>query len=317
MASAELSRSEAAEVRSRCRFPVDLNFFGMPVRLHVTSAYEADQWLYFYKHHLGAAATPEIEVFFEVVGQSESFIESIFRKNYSSKAMYVSRGDAMYLWAEFDTWSSVPSPLPPYTTAPLNERVWALNASAVRTAKGQGCVFVAPPYQGKSTLANAVIREGGAPLSDNVTMLDRAEGTILPYLTPTGIREETLKKLPGLPEAVARMKMPFVTVSEVTGPVYLLHFDEIQECAASVPTEPAMVVLLRDVGEAMRGSYRLDELSAEAARRELTPLIVDTCISDADARNNLSVLLEKARVCQLTYDLANCDIAAVVTDCFG
>ncbi|MEQ6204816.1 hypothetical protein ABMC88_17375 [Sulfitobacter sp. HNIBRBA2951] len=260
---------------------------------------------------------PEIEVFFEVIGSTNSFIESIFRKNYSRKAMYLAQDNHLQLWAAFDEWSSVPSPLPPYTLPPLNKRVWAINASAVRTASGRGIIFVAPPYQGKSTIANAIVQAGGAPLSDNVTMLDRQRAKILPYLTPTGIREETLKKLPGLEEAVANMHMPFVTVSEVTGTVYLLHFDEIQDCAPPIATDADMVVLLRDVGQELAGSYRLSTLTPDGARHRLEQLVVDTSIPEVEIQDNLSKLLNTAQLRQLDFDLSTCDIGGLVRDCFG
>lgn len=317
MLDVPLSYAEGLEIRARCRFSVDLNFFGLPVRLYVTSEHEANQWRYFYKYHLGNAVSPGIEVFFEIINENDSFIESIFRKDYSLKAMYLVRDDVMYLWTKFDVWSSVPSPLPPYTIAPLNEKIWAVNASAVRTAGGRGILFVAPPYQGKTTLANAIVSRGGAPLSDNITMLDRSQSTILPYLTPTGIRKETLDKLDGLPEAVAAMTMPFVTISEVTGPVYLLHFDEIYPCAPSCPTEPDMVVFLQDIGDRMRGSFQLSDISLAAARDHLTPLMVDTEISDSEANRNLDALLTKAKPRLLQYDLRCCDINEVSNVCFG
>lgn len=186
----------------------------------------------------------------------------------------------------------------------------------MRTRNDKGYIFVAPPYQGKSTVANALIQKGGAPLSDNVTMIECNTGRILPYLTPTGIREETLKKIPGLKEAVSRMQMPFITVSEVTGPVYLMHFDEIQACAPSKPTAPTNIVLLSDVGASMHGDYRFDILDTHIARTKLKPLIVDTCIPESEITRNLDTLLERVEVSQLSYDLANCNLTEMLDECF-
>lgn len=296
----------------RCLYALDLEFFGVSVRLHVRTAHEAEQWRYFYRYHLGGPRQPAVELYFEVVERADSFIESIFRKDYSTKAMYVRVAEGLLLWARFDRWSSVPSPLPPFTMSPLNSLVWALNASAVQTPCGHGMLFVAAPYQGKSTLVNAIVRQGGAPLADNVTVLSTSEPVIHPHLTPTGVREETIPKLPGLSAAVAEMCMPFVTVSEVTGKVYLLHFDEIMSFSRPSSTRAADIVFVENHRHLLGRAFKLDPLDARAATALLDTHRVDTGLDRQRASALLRALCEATRVQTLRFDLPGCELEEVV-----
>ena len=312
-----LDEFNAEGVMERCRFSVDFSFYGVPVRLYVTSAREAEQWQYFFKYHLGQKVPAKIEVFFEVEEYGESFIESIFRKNYKTKAMYIRQDGRMRLWSRFDVWSGVASPLPPFTMPPLNERIWTLNASSVRTPSGNGVAFVAPPYQGKSTLANAVLVRGGVPLSDNLTVISATEPIILPYLTPTGVREETVAKISALHRAVATMKMPFVTVSEITGTVYLLHFDEIAKFPPPSPSLLSDIVFLDNRRDSMDGRFELFRIDGNAAISELSSHCMDMGVADAVVQARLSRLRRDIRAHRLVYDLRACDLDKIVDAILG
>lgn len=313
-----VSQQEMKPRRRRCRFPVRLGFWGSRMCLWVRSVEEARDWETFYKYFLDSAESePHFELFLEVEGEvEENFLLSIFRKDGLRKAIVLCRsGFPDQVCSRFERWSSVPSPIPPFRFPPLNRKVWVLNAGSVRTADGRGILFIGPPYQGKSTMVSLVVDRGGTPLSDNISVLNLNRASILPYLTPSGVREETVDRLPSARAAIRRMERPFSTVSEVTGLVHLLHFDELfSNLAAPQETALSDVIFLRNDRGGLGTKFSLRSVPVELALRGLRQHRVTTGLDEESWHHSMASALKEVRMSALNFDLAACNLNEVIDD---
>lgn len=86
-------QQEERLARQRATNYLDLDFFGAPTRLHVNSQRELLQWEYFFKYFLPESqpSEPVVSVWVGVDDSDDSFLESLFRKDYSQKSVYVMR----------------------------------------------------------------------------------------------------------------------------------------------------------------------------------------------------------------------------------
>lgn len=312
----EIADAKGQIVALRARLPkaIDLDFFGAATRVWVASEREVEQWKHFYKYFSSSGeATPVIEVYLDVEGApGSSFIESIFRKDYTQKAIWVHElaAERLLLWSRFDKWSSVATPLPPFMFPPLTDQLTILGASSVIAPSSRDAIaFIAPPYQGKSTLMNAIVERGGRPLADNITVLRPSTNEVLPYLTPTGIRAETVKLLPHLEEVVAKLPEHWVTVSEVTGTVYLLHVDEIYEFDEPEPARPAMFVFPIDDREGEGSEFTLTKLSEDELRKRLQAQRIGLTRAPL---SGLAKLAGEVVGYELRYSLLRSDLSEVI-----
>lgn len=301
------------EIRRRAVEEVALTFYGLPVSLHVNSAREAMQWRYFFKHFLADAPAPH-PVYRMWLGLDDgdgSFIESIHRKDHATKYLCIETGGVFALWSRFSHWSGTPSPLPPFNFTPLNRRLLQFSASAVGIG-GRAILFLAPPYQGKSTLANAWIARGASPLADNVTVYDMSASMVVPYLTPTGIREETVGRLDGLGSAVSGLGEDRITVSEVTGRVYLLHFDEIMRFDTPTPAPCALCVYPVNRRGAMGADRRMRVLTTAGQAERLAAFCIDNGMPAAVRAAVLDRLAHDVPGVEIEYDLLHADLDALL-----
>ena len=189
-----------------------------------------------------------------------------------------------------------------------------LESGAVTLPNGNGGIlFLAPPYQGKSTLTNGVIVRGGRPLSDNLVVVNTDDGKLQPYLTPSGIRHETIRHLMGVEGAVHNIRPEWITVSEVTGPVYLLHFD-LLHASFQLPeaTAPVLLVFPKNVrgsgmaGPVMRALSRSEAWEWADARR------VRNTESDDLQQMTLRRMVNECPSVELVFDLVACDFDRVI-----
>src|SRR5437016_3961400 len=122
-------------VRKTRSYHLDLKFFGVATRINVRSEREVSQWSYFFKHFVTRRTDdPAIELWLCVDRSDDSFIESIFAKDFRTKSIYVREQNRFQLWVRFDKWSKVASPLPPFMLEPLRRKVTLFNASCVKPA---------------------------------------------------------------------------------------------------------------------------------------------------------------------------------------
>lgn len=301
------------EIRGRAVEEVALNFYGLPVSLHVNSAREATQWRYFFKYFLADAPAPhpDYRIWLGLDGDDGSFIESIHRKDNATKYLCIETGGIFALWSRFSHWSGAPSPLPPFNFTPLNRRLLQFSASAVGIG-GRAILFLAPPYQGKSTLANAWIARGASPLADNVAVYDASAALVVPYLTPTGIREETVGRLDGLGRAVAGLGEDRITVSEVTGRVYLLHFDEIMRFDEPAPAPCGLCVYPVNRRGELGSRVHARALTAAEHGERLAAFAIDNGMPAATRAAALDRLARGVPGVEIEYDLLHADLDALL-----
>jgi len=310
-----LTDSELAAVDRRLVRSVDLDFFGAAVRVHVATAREQAQWEDFFKYHRADRHSDiDVDVYLASGREETTFFESIVAKDGVPKAIFVRADGVLRLWSSFRTWSSAPTPLPPFSLPPLDERVAILQASAVARPDGAGAVlFLAPPYQGKSTLANTFIAAGSQPLADNTTVVHATtEPLVAPYLTPSGIREESVGLLPELEPAEEMARPEHVTVSEVTGRVFLVHFDALHASnVIMAPCPPRLLVFLND-DSSLGEDFVIDAIDEDVVRARLDELTASS--SRATARSLVIDGLASKPAVQVTYNLQLVDLHRVRAD---
>lgn len=124
----------------------------------------------------------------------------------------------------FKEWSGVPSPLPPFGTSCLLERLAVYSGAAVRLRDGRIAVIIGPHYIGKTSAVLTLCQGHGAQLiSDSLVIIDTRAQTCLTYQAPLGFRRKGLEKiLPTLETLDHRL-----TVSRDTGLVALVRPEAI------------------------------------------------------------------------------------------
>jgi len=65
--------------------------------------------------------------------------------------------------------------------------------AAVIERKGQAAILAAPPSSGKSTLTAALIHRGWRLLSDELTLIDPANGMAIPIARPVGLKNQSIE----------------------------------------------------------------------------------------------------------------------------
>ncbi len=311
-----VSAKELELLHFRCSKVVHLDFWGAKVNIWVGTKEEADDWRVFYRYFVASsAAKSDFDLFLDVdKADGGNFLRSIFGKDGLPKKMILrGPGPSAQVLAQFERWSTVATPLPPFRFPPLNNKLAVINAGSVQSAQGQGILFVAPPYQGKSTLVNAIVERGGSPLADNISVLDINTTKILPYLTPSGVREETIDHLSPARKAIDSMDRPFRTISEVTGPVYLLHFDTLfPEAKAPVPTPLTDIIFLSNERGQLGELFSFDSIPEDLALRGLRRYRIDTNINEDIWEQKIMGKLHNCRFRVLRFDLINCNLDDVI-----
>lgn len=306
---------EEKEYRKRANKTIDLDFYGVPVKLHVNSTIEVKQWSYFFKQFIALQpqSSPVYEFWVGLEDTNCSFIESIHRKDGKMKYICIASYRNFILWSRFENWSNVPSPIPPFNFPPFNQDLVQLSASSVGY-NNKGVTFLAEPYQGKSTLANALIQRGAFPLADNVTVYSHALNLILPYLTPTGIRHETLDKISELASGIKNVPEDRITISEVTGKVYLLHFDELFVFPPPKDTPPNLCIYLINERNKMGSRFEVSLLKSKEHSQLLSTFVIENGMNEISRQHCISQLANQTKGIILRYNLSHCCLNDIVDD---
>lgn len=306
-------------IRNKAKWELKLDFYGVKTSINANSKKEYNQWAYFFKYFLSSNSNEnsEFSVWFDIDDNNDSFIESIYKKDFKLKTIYILYKNRFILWAKFHYWSRVKTPIPPFNFQPLNKYLMILNASSVKPADLEGAIlFIGPPYQGKSTLVNYFIRKGGSPLADNLTVIDTNKLVVLPYLTPSGIREETIKLNLGIQNAISKVPDDRITISEVTGKVYLLHFDEMYNFNIPNQTKIHLVVLLNNLFEEYGKSYQFEQISFENVKQLFIDFKVENGLDDTTILRTIKELALNKKAYILNYDLKSCNLQNIYNSIF-
>ncbi len=205
-----------------------LDFFGTVVRVVCSPADAADLDFFFRPHLASPTAKPGYRV--ELFGTRGGFLQSLLAKDEEPKTFrLLSEPDgALIEEREFNRWSSAPSPLPPFQV--MRDGIAVIQATVL--ARGnQSVAFFGDPHNGKTSLGLALLARGWALASDQLLVVERATGSVRPYLTPVGVRGRTLAAMRDGVLAGLEQRRSFSTVS---GEVVLARPESLAEV---VPVE--------------------------------------------------------------------------------
>lgn len=118
------------------------------------------------------------------------------------------------------------------TATAILRRLLFVHAAAV-SLNGRGYVVVGAPGSGKTSVAAILVREGAGYLSDEVALLDPADGTLHPFALPLAVKPWTARAIEHMP--------PVRLAASEGGIRYLLPDQRVRD---PVPLEA--VVMLRE-----------------------------------------------------------------------
>jgi len=234
-----------------------LDFFGVRVRLHLEAGDVADARFFFGAHGAAGDDCPpdedcrhDVDVWLWGDG---GFYRSLLAKDEARKVVVIAeRGETPRLAADFRSWSGTPSPVPPFSTRTLAARVMVARGSVVRAPDGATWCIVGPNYVGKTAATLALLERGFGLLSEHLLVLRRDDGRAERYLSPFGLRRQTLAAL----EKAGRLRGldQRATVSDVTGRVVLVQPDALfPGCGAEPAPVDGMVALVPAEAAGLRG----------------------------------------------------------------
>jgi hypothetical protein len=228
-----------------------LDFFGVRVRLHLEAGDVADARFFFGAHGApGDGRRPDVDVWLWGDG---GFYRSLLAKDEARKVVVVAeRGGPPRLAADFRSWSGAPSPVPPFSTRALAARVMVARGSVVRAPSGATWCIVGPNYVGKTAATLALLERGFGLLSEHLLVVRRDDGRAERYLSPFGLRRQTLAAL----ETAGRLHGldRRATVSDMTGRVVLVQPDALfPGCGAEPAPVDGMVELVPAEATGLRG----------------------------------------------------------------
>ena len=310
-----LTKEQSVEICSLVPKRVDFEFFGEPFSIFVATEREANQWKYFFRNELRNFSNAPYQAIYLVLETIKfSFMDSLHYKDKTPKTIYRREGNQMKCLSKFEYWSTVPTPIPPIFEEPLRDRLLIFNASAIGMKDG-AVFFPARPYQGKSTLLNGWLRKGDSyPLADNITIIDRETGLILPFVTPTGIRVDTLRMFPELSSKIKLLPEERTTISPITGKVYFMHFDEIHECVTSSnPSMPRLIVFPNNIRGGMGEKYELIPVLGNDRIRILSSYEVGSGREEG-REEALRKIINHSTLLKLNYDLNSCDLDLIIDE---
>jgi HprK-related kinase A len=197
-------------------------------------------------------------------------------------------------------------PLPAAQAFPLLE--WGLNwcisanchqflmiHAAVVERKGHALVLPAPPGSGKSTLCAGLVAHGWRLLSDELALIDRESGRLIPIPRPISLKNDSIATIARFwHDAVIGAPVHDTikgTVAHVTPPPASVR-------SSDEPAEPAWIVLPRFRGGA---SQALTELSRAAAFMRLVESAFNYSILGRDAFEMLGNVVAHCACFEFVY----------------
>ncbi|MEJ1113645.1 hypothetical protein WBN73_06520 [Paenarthrobacter sp. CCNWLY172] len=200
-----------------------LEFFGVGVEVTCTAA-DFEDLEFLYRKFVSPSASPEVSVHLQCLDWPErGFFQSLLSKDGLRKRITICRDGLPPEVSEFTSWSTVPSPLPPF----LHSRLWGRLAShpgaIVRLPDDRVLAIIGDHYVGKTSTMLELCRRGSKLVSDSLMIFEAANSAAQTFQMPLGFRRSTLVELiPSLPSFDHRL-----SVSPDTGLVALVHPEDI------------------------------------------------------------------------------------------
>lgn len=185
-----------------CIERINLNFFGVNVRLWLTTSEDFQHFAWHYRSYISeGSAPPDFDLLLSVHRSPMSFRAALMDQSVE-KSIYMRRqGSSWKLWESWKQRSRKASPLPPFGLAPLCETYRLIHASAVSLGGDRAAVFLGPSGAGKSTIALAFALRGYDLLADDTLPID-ADGNAFPFARPLNLRPGSVQLFPAIARKV-------------------------------------------------------------------------------------------------------------------
>ena len=213
--------------------PLNFTFWGVGVTVEVPTALDGDHLRYYFDDHLDRAAVPAstgtprapgggLRVVLSTSDRS-GFVAALGDARVE-KLISVDAGVGPVLYERFFAAARRPTPLPPFSLAPLRSTFRLRHAAAAcppsarADAGGSGGVVLVTGASGagKSSLLLGLLQRGWGFVADDIAPVHRAGGRVVRYGRPIGIRSQTLAVHRALGPAVERAGRPIRTASGTT-----------------------------------------------------------------------------------------------------
>jgi hypothetical protein len=225
-----------------------LDFFGCRMSVRGTESDDADLRFFFGPH---VRPDDETDLVLDLRAPG-GFFRSLLAKDHQPKSFTLRRSDGTVLdHREFADWSSVPSPLPPFRL--LANRICVVQATVLHRGAAL-LALVGTPYSGKTSLGLELAGRGWTFVSDQLLVVERASGDVLPYCVPVGLRGATLAAARRTGRITGETRS---TISEVSGEVVLVRPESLSATVSATARlrDPVLVHVIR----AEDGPTRLSE----------------------------------------------------------
>lgn len=213
--------------------PLNFTFWGVGVTVEVPTALDGDHLRYYFDDHLDRAAVPAstgtprapgggLRVVLSTSDRS-GFVAALGDARVE-KLISVDAGVGPVLYERFFAAARRPTPLPPFSLAPLRSTFRLRHAAAAcppsarADAGGSGgaVLVTGASGAGKSSLLLGLLQRGWGFVADDIAPVHRAGGRVVRYGRPIGIRSQTLAVHRALGPAVERAGRPIRTASGTT-----------------------------------------------------------------------------------------------------
>ncbi|MEU2856312.1 hypothetical protein [Streptomyces syringium] len=171
------------------------DFYGTVTRLSVTQA-DIDAALFYFGGQRMAPVSVEetdVQVTLDCIEwPSRGFFTSLLRKDGLAKRIQVDqRIDSQWQRVAdhtFTTWSSIPSPLPPFRHSSLWNTLAVAAGTCLCLPDGSGLLLTGDNYVGKTSTALELCDRGARLVSDSLAVLNVKTGYFLRHDSPIGFR---------------------------------------------------------------------------------------------------------------------------------
>ena len=205
--------------------PLPMAFFGRGC-IAWLSARDLIDAHFFFRHHLGIApGAADCNIVLHATG---GFFRSLLAKDQRTKSLLVFGADAETpcFSRRFRAWSDSPSPLPPFFHRDFRTALQVGPGTIVLPPGSEtGWHITGANYVGKTSLALLLMRRNFALVSDHLVIREKATQWCHGYHSPMGLRRDNFLLFKHY--SVGRQIDHRITVSEVTGPVALVHAEDI------------------------------------------------------------------------------------------
>lgn len=232
---------------------VSLNFFGTAVSLELDSVEDVRYALFFYSRFIAEIEHPDVSIKLSCKA-SGGFFSSLLAKDSAEKQIDIRYG-AHEERIEFTDWSAAASPLPPFRRICEESTVVITPGAALISPERRCVLLVGGTHAGKTAVELELLQSGWRTMADHLIVIDLGSGSVLPYLTPIGVRGEMLNAW----AEVISASPHYETISEVTGKVALIDVESLVPGSAwGEAMEPTGIALLeRRDDRALGADYSL------------------------------------------------------------